>query len=71
LFTLKDKHARTRINRITEVERSFCLGGITPSLNSWARALGDAMPEAEAHRHVTAIIAIHGKIRTTAEVIGM
>jgi ureidoacrylate peracid hydrolase len=38
---------------------------------SWARALGDAMPEADAHRRVTAIIGIHGKIRTTAEVLAM
>jgi len=29
------------------------------------------MPEADAHRHVTAIIGIHGKIRTTAEVLAM
>lgn len=38
---------------------------------SWARALGDTMPEADAHRLVTSVIGIHGNIRTTAEVVAM
>jgi ureidoacrylate peracid hydrolase len=38
---------------------------------SWARALSETMPEANSHRYATAIIGIHGKIRTTASVLAM
>ncbi len=38
---------------------------------SWARTLADDISEAQAHRHATAIIGIHGNIRTTEEVLAM
>jgi len=38
---------------------------------SWACALNETMSEADSHRFATAIIGVHGKIRTTAAVLAM